>query len=63
MGLCIVLIKKYVNIGEMVSLWERGGMLVFLLLVGVAVFIGITRVINPEEYRALAGMAMRRRKS
>ncbi|HPM41199.1 MAG TPA: murein biosynthesis integral membrane protein MurJ, partial [bacterium] len=41
---------------------ERAGSLLVLVVIGFTVFVGVTRIINPEEFHALAGLIRRRRK-
>lgn len=44
-------------------LWKRAAILLLLVVISAVVFIVVTRIINVEEYRALAGLISRRRRS
>lgn len=63
MGAAIVAGKMFFNIGAMISLWTRGATLFGFIVVGVLIFVGVTRLINQEEYKALVGMIKRSKKS
>lgn len=41
-------------------LWQRAGALIVLVALGILIFVAITRVINREEYHALAGLVARK---
>lgn len=61
MGGVIVITQRAVEPLLAGRLWQRAGMLLALVVLGAAVFIVLTRLINPEEYHALAGLIRRRR--
>lgn len=63
MGTTIVIANNLANVGDFVSLWARGIALILLMAGGVAVFVAVIRVINIEEYRALAGLIKRKGKA
>jgi len=60
MGAVIIVVKQWIDLGAITSLWTRGGILVLMILGGVAIFISIIRAINVDEYRALVGMMNRK---
>lgn len=41
-------------------LWQRAGMLLALIVLSIVVFVAVIRLINPDEYRALAGLVGKR---
>lgn len=62
MAVVITLIIHWTEPFAAGSIFERAGVLVSLVILGAAIFLAVTRLINPEEYRALAGILRRKRR-
>lgn len=62
MGGAIWLAMRLIGIPASGSLPARAGVLFLYIGCAGAIFLGITRLINPEEFRALSGMLRRRRR-
>jgi len=63
MGGALLTALHYVEFDPSLSIWVRAGMLLLMVAGGAAIYIGITRLINPEEFRALAALVRRRGKA
>jgi len=61
MGAVLVLLLEWVEPFMTGGLLRRAGVLLSLVATGACVFIAATRVINPAEFSALAGLLKRRR--